>query len=102
MSKKKWWEALIDADFTIHWAEEKECRINSTSLLRIIDYRAYQELKAENRQLKAQAEKLAATLGTIASHYGQRPDDRELARVYEDLANDTLTFYNQWKKESEG
>lgn len=46
---------------------------------------------------RERAKGLVATLESISSHYGQRPDDRELARVYEDMANDAL---KKWRQDS--
>lgn len=41
---------------------------------------------------------LEGVLKSIASHYGQRPDDREIARVYEDMAYDALTKLEKWRE----
>lgn len=64
----------------------------------VVDGSVAQAMEAKIERLSKQLEIAKSTLQTISSHYGQRPDDRELARVYEDLAWEALAQIDKLKE----
>jgi hypothetical protein len=91
----KYSAALVERDEAnakIEWLKEKISKLHedvSSSGTIGVMY-GYEQAKDKIESQKQIIEKLKAVLKSIASHYGQRPDDRELARVYEDMAYEAL------------